>query len=220
MGKSKRSRVIALTKTKKKAKDHKLVVVDRIRKYVDTYQNIFVFDHENMTTAPFRALQAEFTQTKFCLGKNKVMRFALGKSEDDSYKALTYKLGEHLTGECGLIFTNQSPEEVSKFFEDFTLEEYAKAGSISSQTIVLPKGPEAFKKFSHSMEPYLRRLGLHTSLINTQIHLTSEYLLAQEGKELNAEQTKILKLLGIKLAEFKIQMSCVLGKKIGFKVLK
>ena len=57
---------------------------------------------------------------------------------------------------------------------------------------MLPKGPETFKKFSHSMEPHLRKLGLHTSLINTEIHLTAEYLLAEEGKPLNAEQCKIL----------------------------
>ena len=42
------------------------------------------------------------------------------------------------------------------------------------------------------MEPYLRKLGLHTQLNNAIIHLNDDFLLAQEGAALNAEQCKIL----------------------------
>jgi len=76
--------------------------------------------------------------------------------------------------------------------EEFKLDEFAKAGYVSPQTIVLNKGTEALKSFSHSMEPYLRKLGLKTSLINTEIHLLDDYLLSQEGETLTPEQAKIL----------------------------
>jgi hypothetical protein len=32
------------------------------------------------------------------------------------------------------------------------------------------------------MEPYIRQLGLPTRLVNSQIELLSDYLLAEEGK--------------------------------------
>ena len=42
------------------------------------------------------------------------------------------------------------------------------------------------------MEPYLRKLGLNTSLINSEIHINEEYVAAQIGKPLSPEQCKIL----------------------------
>lgn len=70
--------------------------------------------------------------------------------------------------------------------------EYAKVGTLAEKTIVLEKNSNVFFKFSHSMEPYLRKLGLNTSLVNTEIHLNENFILAEKGKELNAEQCKIL----------------------------
>jgi len=64
MGKSKRSKVVHLTKTKKKPKDNKTLWVEKIRGFVNKYENAFVFSHENMTTVPFRAIQAEFADSK------------------------------------------------------------------------------------------------------------------------------------------------------------
>lgn len=64
MGRSKRSKVVHLTKTKKQPKDSKTVWVEKVRTFVNKYDNIFVFSHENMTTVPFRAIQAEFADSK------------------------------------------------------------------------------------------------------------------------------------------------------------
>lgn len=64
MGKSKRAKVVNLTKTKKKAKDHKLAWHNKVRDFVERFENIFVFSHENMTTVPFRAIQTDFTDSK------------------------------------------------------------------------------------------------------------------------------------------------------------
>lgn len=44
------------------------------------------------------------------------------------------------------------------------------------------------------MEPYLRQLGLPTRLVNSQIELQSDYLLAEEDKPLTVEKCKLLVL--------------------------
>mmetsp|Transcript_20989 Transcript_20989/g.18321 ORF Transcript_20989/g.18321 Transcript_20989/m.18321 type:complete len:133 (-) Transcript_20989:394-792(-) len=131
MGKSKRSKVVHLTKTKKKTQDNKKILVDKIRSYFDGFENKFVFSYQNMTTNPFRALQGELQDSKFVLGKNKIMKVALGKNDEDSYGPVGYKLAENLNGECGLLFTNRSVDEVQEIFENFTIDEFAKAGEIS-----------------------------------------------------------------------------------------
>jgi mRNA turnover protein 4 len=65
MGKrSKRQKVVALTKTKKDTKGLKERLMEKAKKCLDTYSHCFVFSHENMTTVPFRALQQEWKDSK------------------------------------------------------------------------------------------------------------------------------------------------------------
>lgn len=65
-----------------------------------------------MTTVPFRAIQEQLKESKFFLGKNKVMQIGLGRTEEDSFKTNTYKIAEGLEGECGLFFTSRDPKEI------------------------------------------------------------------------------------------------------------
>lgn len=86
MGKSKRNKVVSLTKTAKKDKSFKEELIAKIRESLEKYENLFVFSHTNMTTNPFRDIQQTFSDSKFFMGKNKVMQIALGRSEDDEFK--------------------------------------------------------------------------------------------------------------------------------------
>ena len=71
---------------------------------------------------------------------------------------------------------------------------------------MLEKGFNSLKQFSHSMEPHFRQLGLPTRLVNSQIELLSDYLLAEEGKPLTVERCKILKLIDKKMSRLKFQI--------------
>lgn len=79
-----------------------------------------------------------------------------------------------------------------RFFDEFTVEEFAKAGTVSDRTIILPNGPKILSGFSHTMEPHMRALGLNTSLVDGQIVLNEDFLVAEEGRPINVEQSKIL----------------------------
>jgi len=218
MPKSRRNKVVNLTKTKKRpTSEFKTALVEKLQKSLNRYTNVFVFSHENMTTVPFRFIQQEWKDSKFFLGKNKIMRVALGKSDTEEYMENSHKLSKYLTGDCGLLLTNKTRDEVLKFFEQFTKQEYAKAGTISDRTIVLKKGEESLKTFGHSMEPYLRKLGLNTSLINTKIVMHEDYVAAEEGLALTPEQCKILKLLREPISNFKINVKAYWNKKGAFK---
>ena len=56
------------------------------------------------------------------------------------------------------------------------------------------------------MEPQLRQLGLPSKLNFQKIELLSDVFVCKEGKELSVEQTKLLKLLGHKMAKFNLQI--------------
>jgi mRNA turnover protein 4 len=58
---------------------------------------------------------------------------------------------------------------IFRYFNNAKTESYGRPGTVACQTIVLEKGCDAFMKMSHSIEPYLRKLGLDTQLVVGEI---------------------------------------------------
>lgn len=91
MPRSKRNKVIPLTKTKKTIdKDRKIDLIDKVHTYLDEFSYVYVFRYKNMTNLPMQELRNYWKDAKFVIGKNKVLQIALGKSEDTSYKTNSY----------------------------------------------------------------------------------------------------------------------------------
>lgn len=79
---------------------------------------------------------------------------------------------------------------MNAFFDNFVEKDYARGGTLASETVVLNEGP--LEQFPHSMEPHLRSLGLPTALKRGVVTLIKDYTVCQEGQMLNPEQAKIL----------------------------
>lgn len=73
----------------------------------------------------------------------------------------------------------------------------SRAGEIAAEDDV---------EMAHSMEPELRKLGMPTSLVKGKITLQNEYEVCKEGKVLDSRQTRLLKLFGVAMAEFRIKL--------------
>ena len=56
MPKSKRNKVVNLTKTKSKGRDGKEELVEKVQECVEKYENAFVVNFENMRSGPFKTL--------------------------------------------------------------------------------------------------------------------------------------------------------------------
>jgi mRNA turnover protein 4 len=112
MAKNKRNKVVPLSKVTKKENDKKSRIVEKVRKYLNEYEYCYVFSYKNMTTMPMQALRQYWDDSKFVIGKNKVLQIALGRCEDSSFKENTFNLAGYLKGNCGLFFTKHNPEYV------------------------------------------------------------------------------------------------------------
>ncbi len=113
MAKSKRNKVVSLTKTKKSnVSEKKLELVEKIQKYMENFEYCYVFQFKNMTTMPMQELRNFWSDSKFVIGKNKVLQIALGRNEEETFKNNSYKLSKYLNGSCGLFFTDKDPEYV------------------------------------------------------------------------------------------------------------
>ncbi|XP_059483826.1 mRNA turnover protein 4 homolog [Neocloeon triangulifer] len=204
MPKSKRDKKISLTRTTKKGQPLKKQLVDDIRKCLESYARIFVFSVHNMRNIKLKEVRDEWKQSRFFLGKNKVMAIALGRTAEEESQPNIHHLANTIQGQCGILFTNKKKDEVIEWFEKYSEKDFARSGGVATRTVNLEAGP--LDQFTHSMEPQLRQLGMPTSLKKGVVTLTKDYAVCKTGDILNPEQARILKLLGEQMAEFKFTL--------------
>ncbi|XP_015512561.1 mRNA turnover protein 4 homolog [Neodiprion pinetum] len=214
MPKSKRDKKITLTKTSKKGLVLKQQIVEDIRKCVTKYNSIFLFSVQNMRNNKLKDIRAEWKDSRFFFGKNKIMALGLGKSPEEEVEDEIHKLSAALKGQCGLLFTNRPKDEVLDWMEQYGEEDYARSGFVANETITIPEGP--MPEFAHSIEPHLRQLGLPTSLQKGVVTLLKDHEVCKKGQTLTPEQARILKLIGKVLATFKLTPLGVFVKSEGY----
>ncbi|KXZ52184.1 hypothetical protein GPECTOR_10g814 [Gonium pectorale] len=208
MPKSKRNKVVSLTKVKKKDRQWKEGLLEKIRQSLDTYPNVYVFKYYNMRNESFKPLREDLKESsRFVLGSTALMQVALGKSEADEYKAGLSKLSEHVKGTVGLFFTKLSHEEVKEAFEKYVHEDFARVGSKATHDFRLtagalsgPMGP-----LPHTLEPQLRKFGLPTKLNKGVVELLADYTVCRTGQKLDANAAGLLRVFDIKMAECKLK---------------
>ncbi|XP_068626797.1 mRNA turnover protein 4 homolog [Battus philenor] len=214
MPKSKRDKKVSLTKTNKKGLLLKQKIIEEIRNSLSKYEHVFLFTVDNMRNTKLKDLRSEWKDSRFFFGKNKVMAVALGRTKSDEVEDQLNLLSKKLKGQCGLLMTNRDVVDVLQWFKEYRAAEYARAGFVATEDVILPQGP--LEDFSHTIEPHLRRLGLPTSLERGVIHLIKEYQVCKKGAILTPEQASILKLLGNQMAKFKLAIKCHWTKGKGF----
>ena len=143
-----------------------------------------------MRNSKLKDLRQEMRFSRFFFGKNKVMQIGLGRTDAEECKEGIHNISDCLTGQCGLLFTNQTKEEVFEFFDSYRERDYARTGDAATETVQLSAGP--LNQFPHNIEPYLRQLGLPTSLQKGVVTLLKDFEVCKKGEELTSEQARVL----------------------------
>ncbi|CAL0300790.1 unnamed protein product [Lupinus luteus] len=207
MPKSKRNKQVTLSKTKKKGRDHKEAIVNSIKDASEKYSSVYVFSFENMRNQKLKEFREQLkSSSRFFLGSNKVMQVALGRTPSDEIRPGLYKLSKLLRGDAGMVFTNLDKAEVERLFNEFEEFDFARTGTIATEKVDLKEGP--LEQFTHEMEPFLRKQGMPVRLNKGVVELVSDYVVCEEGKPLSPEAARILRLLGIKMATFRLHLIC------------
>ncbi|KAE8451571.1 hypothetical protein EG329_003644 [Mollisiaceae sp. DMI_Dod_QoI] len=216
MPKSKRAKVVHLTKVDKKGKELTLKLFSNVRESLDQYQYCFVFSVENMRNTYLKDVRAEFSDSRLFFGKTKVMAKALGSSLEDEYQPNTHQLAKFLVGNVGLLCTNREPSVIKEYFNSLAKTDFARAGTAAAREFTVPAGvvysmggeidAEQDVPMAHSLEPELRKLNMPTTLKKGKITLDNPYTVCKEGDVLDSRQTRLLKLFGVATAEFTVQL--------------
>ena len=216
MPKSKRDKKISLTQTSKKGREGKELLFDAIREQLDESRYTWCFSVENMRNTYLKDVRAHWSDSRIFLGRTKVMAKALGATREDEYKENLHDLAKLVKGTVGLLCTSHPPELVTEWFDEYRKTDYARAGTVSPVTFTLPEGTvytrgglipeEDDVKLTHIMEPTLRQLGVPTRLQNGVITLSGEHTVCREGDVLDSNQTRLLKLFGLAVADFEVKL--------------
>lgn len=203
MPKSKKSKVISLTKVKKRPKDAKDKLIEEIRENCGKYANVLLVSIENERNAFLQEVRRKLRPGRLVCAKNKVMQLALGLTKAVECEDGIHKLAQCIAGQCGLLFTDKSLADVQALFASYQPKDYARAGAPAIETVVLSKGPDALARLPHSIEAHLRALGLPTQLREGKVHLLGDYTVCKENDDLTSDAAQVLKLLEHKHAKFR-----------------
>jgi len=239
MPKSKRAKVVHLSKVDKKGKDLTLKLYSSIRECLDQYQYCFVFSVDNMRNTYLKNVRTELSDSRYgfdslplksmdkvlsdkyhsiFFGKTKVMSKALGHTPEEEYLPSLSQLSSHLSGNVGLLFTNRPPDTVIEYFSTLSETDFARAGTIATRDFTIPPGlvystageiaQEDDTPLAHSMEAELRKLLVPTKLVKGKVVLESRegYSVCGEGDTLDSRQTRLLKMFGVRMAEFRVRL--------------
>ncbi|GET93563.1 60S acidic ribosomal protein, putative [Leishmania tarentolae] len=206
MPKSKRAKIVPLTKTQAKTREDKDKLIERIREALQDYSDVYTFQLHNIRTNILQQIREERAKdSRIFLGNNKIMMIAIGRDEESAGRENLHKLSPFLTGLCGLLFTNLSKKEVKEYFSTVGAPVYARTGQTARESLVLKGGP--LPQFPHSMFDHLAKLGLPIKLDRGVIVLLQDTTVCEPGDTLSAEAAQLLKLFGVQSAEFKIDLT-------------
>lgn len=165
------------------------------------------------------------------MGKTKLMLHALGSNIESAHLPGTHLLAPFLTGEVGLLFTNREPAAVESYFANYVALDYARAGVTAPRDFVVKRGELRTHygvdggdddPLPMSQEPYLRKLGVPTRLVKGKVVLEEVedeneegYVVCRAGQTLDSRQTTLLKIFGVRMAEFKVALKAVWEKPSG-----
>ncbi|KAL4075237.1 ribosomal protein L10-domain-containing protein [Scleroderma yunnanense] len=213
MPKSRRSKVVSLTKVAKKTKEHKGALLANVQENSDKWKYCYVFSVGTMRNTHLKTVRKLWKDSaRIFFGRAAVMAKGLGTTPEEEHRPGLHKLSQHIKGQVGLLFTNSGPQEVIEWFDNFRQPDFARAGNIASRTVTLPVGPvmrihsDPPEPFPHNEVPQLRKLGLTTTLKKGVPMLETPHTICEKGKALTSEQAQLLKLIGEKMVVFRIAL--------------
>ncbi|KAJ6563538.1 ribosomal protein L10-domain-containing protein [Mycena sp. CBHHK59/15] len=211
MPKSRRSKLVSLTKVAKKTKEQKGAMIKDLQENSEKWKYCWLFQVGAMRNAHLKTVRKLWKDTaRIFFGRSAVMAKALGATPEEEHRLGIHKLGKQIQGQVGIFFTDTEPDEVLEWFADFKQPDFARAGNLASRTVILPAGPvmrhhsDPPEPFPHNEEPQLRKLGLSTFMNKGVPSLHNPHKLCDKGKPLTSEQAQLLKLIGEKMVVFRV----------------
>lgn len=202
MPRSKRNREVTLSKVRKEpSKAKKDALVEKLHDAVEKYSHGYILKVENERNQFIKEVRRRFKAGVLFMGKNNVMKLALGNAPENEVADNISFLSNEISGCCALLFCDEPAAEVQTYFMELHNETFARCGAVATDTVIIPEGE---MKFPGSLEPHLRSIGLPTTLKESKVLCLANHEVCKAGQTLTADQAQALKLLGKRMSEFRM----------------
>ena len=168
---------------------------DEVKDLKNLIENYPVVGMANLSDIPAPQLQ-KMRQSlkgnaKVKMSRKTLMDLAL----NDAKKTKVEILVEHMDGQPALIFTNMNPFKLYKILESSKTPAPAKAGSIATSDIVVPKGETGFMPGPILGE--LQKIGIPAKIDKGKIVITEDKTIVAEGEKISKNVASMLTRLEI-----------------------
>jgi len=183
-------------------------LIEEIRRFADECDYLWLFEIDHFRNNYVQEIRKRWKPSRIFLGRNSVMRVALGATVESEYRPGLHTIAALLEGNVGLLFTSDAPHVVTEWFASYTRPDFARTGNLATQTVIMPAGPIVLTdgdQAPHNFESNFRKLGVPTTLQKGIPTLAEPYTVCRKGQKLSPEQINILKLLGSMLATFQLR---------------
>ena len=131
MPRSRRDRPVSLTKVKKRGREGRAALIEKVRAAVDAHASLYVLTYKSLRAAPFKEVRARWRESSLFLGKNKLMALALGRTPEEEVRDNLRHVARRLRGGAALLATSRPKTEVLDFFAKFSRAQFATAGALA-----------------------------------------------------------------------------------------
>lgn len=201
------------TKAEKKA-----VFLEKLDGYLNDYSRILLVDADNVTSLQMAQVRANLRgKAMMLMGKNTLIRRQIktSKERNPALAALLSKINMNI----GLIFTNETLDEMVDIVESNKKQAPARSGAIAPCDVIVPKG-------STGMDPtqtaFFQALNIATKITKGAIEIINDTQLLVEGQKVGSSEAVLLAKLGIKPFQYGLKIKWIYdnGSIFGSEVLK
>lgn len=205
MVKAKRAQIVSLTSAKKKTKQDREPLFEKIQEAFSTYSHVYLIRVKNIRNNFLKQVREDLQEdSKLFFGRITLMTKALKLANGDSVDEALGEFCQRAAGSnIGLVFSNMGMVEFKAYCDQIEQQDYARAGFIATETITVPKGivMRADKEpISHTFEGQLRANGMPVLLKNGMLVLDEDHVICRGEEVLTAQQARLLKIFERQMA--------------------
>ncbi|USZ68633.1 50S ribosomal protein L10 [Halorussus salilacus] len=185
--------------------------VDELVDLIEGYSSVGIV---NVTGIPSRQLQTMRANlhgsAQLRISRNTLLQRALDEV-DEGVEAL----GEYVSGEVGLIGTNDNPFGLYKELEASKSPAPISAGEVAPNDILVPEGDTGVDPGPFVGE--LQSIGAAARIMEGSIHVTEDSVVAEEGDEVSEDVANVLAELGMEPKEVGLDLKGVFSDGVVFE---
>jgi large subunit ribosomal protein LP0 len=192
----------------------KIAYEERLNKLLDTYSKVYFVTVDNVTSQQMHQVRrglrgrGELLMGKNTLQKKVITNRAVADGASTNDKAIAEKFVKEglITGNCGLIFTNDGLDQVNEVITKNRIQAPARIGAISPVEVTIPAGNTGLEP---TMTSFFQALNIATKIAKGTVEIVTDKKVLSVGEKVDSSTAALLTKLKINPFFYGLQLRTV-----------